>query len=217
MEIESLKVPDAYVIKPRIFPDGRGIFLETFSQPAFQEAVGYPLTIAQVNCSSSTRGTVRGLHGVVLPPSQARYITCVRGAITDIVVDIRVGSPTFGEHVPVHLDEQSRHALYLAEGLAHGFSPVTEEATVVYLCSTTYNPPGEIRVHPLDPELALPWPVEGEVIMSDKDRAAPSLREAMALGVLPDYADCQAWYAQLRSRSNGALPRELAPQRGGRP
>ncbi|MEV4754131.1 dTDP-4-dehydrorhamnose 3,5-epimerase [Micromonospora sp. NPDC049559] len=220
MEIKQLKVADAYLIRPRIFPDSRGAFLESFSQPAFQDTVGYPLVVNQVNCSISRKGTVRGLHSTVLPPGQARYITCVQGAIVDIVVDLRIGSPTFGEHVPVRLDGESRHALYLAEGLSHGFSPISAEATVIYLCSSTYDPPGEIRVHPLDPELALPWPDRHDVILSEKDRTAPSLQEALRLGTLPSYVECREFVDRLRAgdplqgRNPAAAPLNLA-QPGG--
>ncbi|MEE3921317.1 dTDP-4-dehydrorhamnose 3,5-epimerase family protein [Micromonospora sp. BRA006-A] len=139
-----------------MFPDRRGLFLEIFNQPDFADAVGHPFEMAQVNCSSSRRGTVRGLHGVAIPPGQARYATCVRGAIVDIVVDTRIGSPTFGEHVPVRLDDEERQALYLAEGLVHGFAPLTDEATVVYLCSSTYDPAASFQIDPFDPALACP-------------------------------------------------------------
>ncbi|WP_410601145.1 dTDP-4-dehydrorhamnose 3,5-epimerase family protein [Amycolatopsis sp. lyj-90] len=205
MRIDTLHVAGTYLIQPRIFPDDRGSFLELYSEPAFQQTVGHPFTAAQVNCSISRKGTVRGLHAIALGPGQARYVTCVSGSIVDIVVDVRVGSPTFGEHVRVVLDDKSRHALYLAEGLAHGFAPVTEEATVVYLCSSTYKPGKEIRVHPLDPEIALPWPDLDQVILSEKDAAAPSLRESMDRGLLPDYAQCRDLYDRLRL-AGGADP-----------
>ncbi|MEU5884528.1 dTDP-4-dehydrorhamnose 3,5-epimerase family protein [Spirillospora sp. NPDC047279] len=214
MQIEPLPMDGAYLIKPMIFPDDRGLFLEVFSQPGFQEAVGHPLTVAQVNCSSSRRGTVRGLHAMSLPPGQARYTTCVRGAIVDNVVDIRVGSPTFGETIELVLDEDERHALYLAEGLAHGFAPITDEATVVYLCSSTYVPGGTIQVNPLDAELGLNWPTGTDVVLSDGDRAAPTLREAAEKGLLPTYQECRARYEDLRvpegAGSRPVLAREPA-------
>ena len=201
MKFEELGLEGAFLIKPRIFPDERGLFTETFSQPAFEDAVGHPMTIAQVNMSSSRRGTIRGLHAVALPSGQARYAMCVRGSIVDIVVDVRLGSPTFGENVPVVLDDDNRHALYLAEGLAHGFAPLTDEATVVYLCSSTYAPQATIQVNPLDPALDLPWPKEEKVLLSKQDRSAPSLKEAIDLGVLPDYAECRDHIARLRDRA----------------
>jgi dTDP-4-dehydrorhamnose 3,5-epimerase len=150
--------------------------LELFSQPAFARAVGHELTVAQLNCSTSRRGTIRGIHAAALPPGQSRYIACVSGAVTDIVVDIRLGSPTFGEHVAVTLDARDREVLYLAEGHGHGFAPLTNEATVVYLCSSLHAPDRQITVNALDPELALPWPPANTIIMSEKDRNAPTLR-----------------------------------------
>nr|WP_201760721.1 dTDP-4-dehydrorhamnose 3,5-epimerase family protein [Nonomuraea sp. K271] len=197
MQIDPLGIDGAFLIKPEIFPDARGEFLEVFSEPAFREAVGHPLRVAQVNCSRSRRGTIRGIHAFSLPPGQSRYITCPHGEILDIVVDIRVGSPTFGEWEAVRLGDGNRHGLYLAEGHAHAFAPLTEEATVVYLVSSTYAPHKEILVDPLDPELALPWPPESERLLSTKDRGAPSLREARERGVLPRYADCRARHEEL--------------------
>ncbi|MFF3437158.1 dTDP-4-dehydrorhamnose 3,5-epimerase [Streptosporangium sp. NPDC002721] len=196
MQIHQLEVDGSFLITPQIFSDDRGVFLEIFNQPAFQKAIGHPLSVAQVNCSVSRAGTIRGLHAASLP-GQARYVTCAQGAIVDILVDIRVGSPTYGKHVAVQLTAENRHALYLAEGLAHGFAPLTAHATVVYLCSSTWSPQGEIQIDPLDPELALPWPRQEELLLSDKDRAAPSLRETAELGLLPSYTDCIARYAEL--------------------
>ncbi|GAA3031817.1 dTDP-4-dehydrorhamnose 3,5-epimerase [Streptosporangium longisporum] len=196
MKIHQLEVEDSFLITPEVFADRRGTFLEMFNQPAFREAIGHPLSVAQVNCSVSRRGTIRGVHATALP-GQARYVACAQGAIVDIVVDIRVGSPTYGRHVAVQLSADNRHALYLAEGLAHGFAPLTEHATVVYLCSSNWSPGTEIQINPLDAELALPWPREHELLLSDKDRDAPSLRECAERGLLPAYADCKARYAEL--------------------
>ncbi|MEU5884558.1 dTDP-4-dehydrorhamnose 3,5-epimerase [Spirillospora sp. NPDC047279] len=196
MKVDALDIDGSYLIRPTIFPDDRGLFLEVLSQPAFAEAVGRPFPVAQVNCTSTVRGTIRGLHAVALPPGQAGYTTCVNGAVLDIVVDVRVGSPTFGRHHAVVLDDQERHALYLAEGLAHGFAPLTDEATVLYLSSRLHSGTGAIGVNALDPDLALPWPDGGgEPRLSDKDRAAPTLREAARSGLLPGYAECRRQYA----------------------
>ncbi|MEV0621362.1 dTDP-4-dehydrorhamnose 3,5-epimerase [Nonomuraea sp. NPDC050404] len=197
MQLNRLDVADTYLVTPQVFPDDRGHFLEMFSSPAFKEVVGHEMNVAQVNCSLSVKGTIRGLHAVSLP-GQARYVTCPQGAIIDIVVDVRLGSPTYGKHVAVELSSENRHALYLAEGLAHGFAPLTDEATVVYLCSNTYAPGREVQINPFDPDLALPWPDTGaELLIADKDRTAPTLREAAERGLLPTYVECQELYAQL--------------------
>jgi dTDP-4-dehydrorhamnose 3,5-epimerase len=202
MQIDPLGLDGAYLVKPVIFPDERGLFLELLAQPAIQTEVGHPLSVAQVNCSSSRLGTIRGIHATGVPPGEAKYVTCVRGAILDIAVDIRTGSPTFGEHIAVELDDERRHAVYLAEGLGHGFAALTGQATVMYLCSSSYAPGKAISINPLDPELELPWPRDADML-SDKDRGAPTLREAMDLGLLPSYADCQEWYGHLRAKLAG--------------
>ncbi|WP_250906176.1 dTDP-4-dehydrorhamnose 3,5-epimerase family protein [Nonomuraea sp. NEAU-A123] len=196
MEIAELGVESAFLITPDVHSDHRGLFLEVFSQPVFERAVGHRLSVAQLNCSVSRRGTIRGMHAIALP-GQARYVTCAQGGIVDIVLDIRVGSPTYGAHVAVELTAANRRALYLAEGLAHGFAPLTDDATVVYLCSSTWSPGAEVIINALDPELGLPWPTEPGPVQSDKDAAAPSLREARELGLLPTLAECQARYAEL--------------------
>ncbi|MEU7834163.1 MULTISPECIES: dTDP-4-dehydrorhamnose 3,5-epimerase family protein [unclassified Nonomuraea] len=201
MHIEELDVADSFVIDQKIYPDMRGIFLEPFSQPAFRKAVGHPLWVAQVNCSWSYRGTIRGLHVVGLP-GQARYFNCAHGAMLCVVLDTRIGSPTYGEHIAVELTAESRRALYVAEGLAAGFLALTKEVTVWYLCSSLYSPSTTVSINPLDPELNVPWPREHEFILSDMDRTAPSLREAEERGLLPLYRDCQARYAELNATAD---------------
>src|SRR5690606_21424643 len=124
------------------------------------EAVGHPLTLAQANLSVSAAGVVRGIHYAEVPPGQAKYVTCPSGAVLDVVVDLRVGSPTFGRWEAVRLDDVDRRAVYLTEGLGHGFCALTEGATVAYLCSTTYHPAAERSIHPLDPALGITWPVD---------------------------------------------------------
>lgn len=140
---------------------------------------------------------VRGVHFADVPPGQAKYVTCVRGAVLDVIVDIRVGSPTFGRWEAVRLDDVDRRAVYLSEGLGHGFCALTDDATLNYLCSTTYNPTAEHAVHPLDPELAIEWPAEAPQL-SARDAAAPTLTEARRSGLLPQYDACRAFVSGLR-------------------
>ncbi|MGN6331858.1 MAG: dTDP-4-dehydrorhamnose 3,5-epimerase [Motilibacteraceae bacterium] len=198
MQVRALEVPDAFELTPRVFPDERGRFLETYRAEVLAEAVGHPLALAQANCSVSARGVVRGVHFADVPPSQAKYVTCLSGAVLDVVVDIRVGSPTFGRWDALRLDDVDHRALYLAEGLGHAFMALTDGAVVSYLCSAPYNPDREHGLHPLDPELALPWPADVEPLLSPKDTDAPTLAEARTAGLLPTYEDCVALYAQLR-------------------
>jgi dTDP-4-dehydrorhamnose 3,5-epimerase len=166
-----------------------------------EPVLSHPLTVKQANHSVSSRGTLRGVHFADVPPGQAKYVYCTRGAVLDVVVDLRVGSPTFGVSDAVRLDEQDRRGIYLSEGLGHAFLALTDDANVTYLCSTPYAPGREHGVHPLDPELELPWPQDVEPLLSDKDTAAPTLAEARERGLLPSYEQCTAYYATLRGGS----------------
>jgi dTDP-4-dehydrorhamnose 3,5-epimerase len=198
VEIRELSVPDAFEITPKLHGDNRGVFLEWFRQDAFVQAVGHPLSLVQANCSVSSRGTLRGVHFAQVPPSQAKYVTCVRGAGLDVVVDIRVGSPTFGKWDAVHLDDRDRRAVYVAEGLGHAFLALADDTTLLYVCSAGYRPDREHGINPLDPELRLPWPADLAPTLSAKDAVAPSLSEARSQDLLPSYEACQRYYAGLR-------------------
>lgn len=200
MEYRALTVPGAWEITPRQFGDPRGVFLEWFKDAPFAAAVGHPLTLAQANLSVSAAGVVRGIHFSNLPVGQAKYVTCPKGAVLDVAVDIRVGSPTFGRWDTVLLDDIDRRAIYLAEGLGHAFMSLDEGSTVVYLCSSGYAPQREHGVHPLDPEVGIAWPSadrHGRPItpgLSDKDSAAPTLAQARVDGLLPTWADAMTCF-----------------------
>jgi dTDP-4-dehydrorhamnose 3,5-epimerase len=200
MEVRQLAVPDAWEFTPRQFPDDRGVFLEWFRADVVSRTIGHTLEIAQSNQSISRRGVVRGIHFADVPPSQAKYVYCPSGAVLDVIVDIRAGSPTFGAVDTVRLDDVDRRAVYLSEGLGHAFMALTDNAVVTYLCSTGYAPDREHGVHPLDKDLSIPWPSDVEPLLSPKDAAAPGLKEAAAQGMLPTYAECLAFRASLRSR-----------------
>lgn len=198
MQIEQLSIDGAYVITPQIHGDSRGMFFEWFKAPAFSQAVGHDLTLAQANCSVSSKGTLRGIHYADVPPGQAKYVTCLSGAIVDIIVDIRVGSPTFGTWEAVELSTASPRMVYLSEGLGHGFVALEDNSTVIYLCSTTYNPTGEHEVDPFDPAIGIDWGISKEqASLSAKDAAAPSLAQAQERGLLPDYEVCRRFRAGL--------------------
>lgn len=195
MDVTALEIPGAFSITPAQHGDDRGLFLEWFRADLLAEATGHRLATVQANLSRSRRGVVRGVHFAQLPVSQAKYVTCVSGAVLDVVVDVRTGSPTFGRSVAVRLDDADRRAVFLAEGLGHAFVALTDDALVAYLCSSSYEPTREHGVHPLDPALALPWPDDVVPQLSPKDAAAPTLADAEAAGVLPSYEDCLAFYA----------------------
>ncbi len=201
MEITPLSIEGAWVITPRQFPDSRGVFLESFRGDRLAEHVGHRPDIVQTNVSSSARGTVRGVHYADVPPSQAKYVTVLRGSLIDYVVDIRVGSPTFGSWQAVRLDTTDRRAVYLSEGLGHAFCALEDDTTALYLCSATYAPEREHGINPLDPSLGLELPDDVQPLLSAKDEAAPSLAEAEAAGLLPTYAACRAYADELAARS----------------
>src|SRR5436305_11923965 len=191
MKIRPMTIAGAYEVTPVQHRDARGTFLELYRFATLAAAAGRPLDLAQANLSVSARDAVRGIHFADVPPGQAKYVTCVAGAVLDVVVDIRVGSPTYGQWESVRLDDADRRAVFLTEGLGHGFCALSDNATVAYFCSTTYRPGHEHGVHPLDPDLAIDWPT-GTPLLSPRDAAAPSLAEIRAAGLLPDHAACQA-------------------------
>jgi dTDP-4-dehydrorhamnose 3,5-epimerase len=201
VDVTELSVPDSWVFTPRQHSDSRGTFHEWFRADVLEKAVGHPLQLAQANHSRSRAGTLRGIHYADVPPSQAKYVTCVSGRVLDCVIDIRVGSPTYGTWAAVELDDVDRRGVYLSEGLGHAFIALTDGAQVSYLCSTSYTPGRERGIHPLDPDLDLPWPADLTPLLSDKDTVAPTLKEAEAAGLLPGYAACKAFYADLRSQA----------------
>lgn len=205
MEYRELSVPGAWEITPKQFGDPRGVFLEWFKAGKFEEALGHPLDLQQANMSVSAAGVLRGIHFADTPPGQAKYVTCPKGAVLDVVVDIRVGSPTFGQWDSVLLDDTDRRAIYLGEGLGHAFMSLEDDSTVMYLCSTGYSPGREHGIHPLDAEVGIDWPTTARdgspltPLLSDKDLAAPSLSEAVAAGLLPTVEQVTAHLEALRS------------------
>lgn len=198
MKVRELSVPDAYEISTDVFPDDRGLFVNPFRGDLLAEAIGHPMQVVQTNHSASRRGAVRGLHFALLPPGQAKYVYVPRGAVLDIVVDIRVGSPTFGRYDAIRLDDRDFRAIYLSEGLGHCAIALEEDTVLSYLCSTPYAPAREKGINPLDPALALPIPTDLTLLLSAKDTAAPTLAEAEAEGLLPTYEECRAFYASLK-------------------
>ena len=199
MEITKLKIGGAFRVTPRQFPDDRGVFMEGFRGDKLAEFIGHEMRVVQTNISVSSKGAVRGIHFADVPPSQAKYVTAVGGSFIDFIVDIRVGSPTFGQWDSVRLDTDTRDAVYLSEGLGHCLVALEDNSTAVYLCSQPYNPSGEHGINPMDPAIGLAIPEGIEPVVSAKDAAAPTLEEAKASGLLPSYAACQDFYRSLRN------------------
>jgi dTDP-4-dehydrorhamnose 3,5-epimerase len=198
VRLESLGIDGSWLVKPQRHTDRRGMFAEWYRADRLAEAVGHPLSLAQANVSESAAGVVRGIHFASVPPGQAKYVTCVRGAVLDIVVDLRVGSPTFGSWAGVELDDANRLAVYVPEGLGHGFCALDDGATVLYLCSEPYRPQNEWTVHSLDPDLGIAWPA-AVPRLSAQDESAPGLRDVREAGLLPSYAACLAYASSLNT------------------
>lgn len=199
--IEEMAVPDAYRVTPRLIRDDRGSFHESFKYTELARATGHVFRPLQVNYSVSARDTLRGIHGVAIPPGQAKFVSCVRGRLLDLVVDLRLGSPAFGVHDTTVLDAREGTAVYVAEGLTHGFVALEDDTCISYLCSTEFVPGTQFEIAPFDPELALPWHtgLSGEPLMSRKDAEAPTVAQAADRGVLARYEDCKALYERLRA------------------
>lgn len=201
MQIRELDIPDAFEITPVQHEDDRGVFLEWYRFDDLEEAVGHPLTLRQANISVSRKGVVRGIHFAEIPLGQAKYVTVTSGAVLDFVIDIRVGSPTFGMWDSVLLDTTDRRAVYVAEGLGHLALSLTDDATFTYLVSDIYQPQREHGINPLDPEVGLVFPNDPpELVLSSKDTDAPGLLEAQELGILPSWDQAKAFYRSLSTK-----------------
>ena len=201
MKVRELNIPGAWEITPAVHGDSRGLFFEWLTDRGFSAFAGHRLDVRQANCSVSSAGVLRGLHFAQLPPSQAKYVTCVSGSVFDVVVDIRLGSPTFGQWDSVLLDDKDRRTIYISEGLGHGFLALQDNSTVMYLCSAEYNPQREHTICATDPALAIDWPLVDGVAasLSDRDAAAPGFQEVRAAGLLPTWAETQKFIDGIRS------------------
>ncbi|WP_149829875.1 dTDP-4-dehydrorhamnose 3,5-epimerase family protein [Streptomyces tailanensis] len=184
MKIQTTALEGAYVVEPEHLDDVRGTFYEALRTEELQRVTGRSFSVAQVNYSVSRYNTLRGLHGVTDPPGQAKFVTCVRGALRDVIVDLRPQSPTFGAFHMSVLDAARGNAVMIPEGFGHGFLALTDDTCVCYLLSTAHVPGTQIDIDPLDPELAIPWGFEEPPLMSQKDARAQSLRSVLASGVL---------------------------------
>lgn len=175
-EFQRLEIPEVVLIRPRVFADERGFFMETFKLSDF-ERFGIKEHFVQDNHSSSIRGVLRGLHYQSEPRAQGKLVRCVRGRIFDVAVDLREGSPTFGRWVGVELSEENRDMLYVPAAFAHGFVVTSERAEVIYKCTEEYSPENDRGIIWNDPHLGIRWPVRNP-LLSAKDMANPPFREA---------------------------------------
>ena len=177
MEVIKTNIEGALIIEPRVFEDARGYFFESFSQREFDAKVG-PVRFVQDNESKSSYGVMRGLHFQAPPFAQSKLVRCVRGRVLDVAVDIRRGSPTYGQHVAVELSEDNHRQFFIPRGFAHGFAVLSEEAVFQYKCDEYYHPESEGGISILDSSLGIDWHIPAEhVILSEKDTKHLLLRD----------------------------------------
>ena len=186
MYIEELGVKDVYIAESKIWGDERGFFREWFKSEEIKKATGRDFEIEQANISLSSRGTLRGIHYSTAPRGQAKWITCVTGSIRDVIVDIRPESKTFGRWIEVELTGDSGKAVFISEGLGHGFLALEDNTAVAYLVSTPFSPTDEFEINPLDEKIGINGGMNlSELKISDKDKKAPTLAERLTEGKLP--------------------------------
>lgn len=177
MEVLKTAIEGVYIIEPKVFKDARGYFFESFSQRDFEEKIG-PVTFVQDNESMSSYGVMRGLHFQRPPYTQSKLVRCVKGRTIDVAVDIRVGSPTYGQHISCELTEDNHRQLFIPKGFAHGFAVLSETAVFQYKCDNFYAPQSEGGISILDETLGIDWMIpEESAVLSEKDLRHPLLNE----------------------------------------
>ncbi len=176
-EFLNLGLPGLMLIKPRVFDDGRGFFLELYKHSDFVQA-GIGEHLVQDNYSRSAKGVLRGLHYQKAPKAQGKLVTCIKGRIFDVAVDIRKGSPRYGKWAGAELTEENKHMLYVPPGFAHGFQVLSDTAEVLYKCTDEYSPVHDRGIIWNDPDIGIVWPLDGEPLLSGKDKVHPRLKDA---------------------------------------
>ena len=186
MELTPLGIEGVWLAESPVWGDDRGFFREWFKLADIKEATGREFGIEQANISLSSRGTLRGIHYSISPRGQAKWITCVAGTIKDVIVDIRPDSQSFGTWIEVELSGRSGKAVFISEGLGHGFVALEDNTAVAYLVSTPFSPMNEFEINPLDEKIGINWEMDlSELKISEKDKKAPALAERLAEGKLP--------------------------------
>ena len=196
MKVTPLKIDGSWIIELKKFEDGRGFFYESFRNEIAKKYFGREFSIKQSNTSVSKKGSVRGIHYALVPPSQAKYVQCQKGSIVDYIIDVRVGSPTFSQFVEVELSATNPQAIFIEEGLAHAFVALEDETVVTYFVSENYNPEREKGINPFDSDLNIKWP-DINLELSEKDKLAISLKEARVQNLLPTFDDCKKFIKSL--------------------
>jgi dTDP-4-dehydrorhamnose 3,5-epimerase len=184
VNLAELSIPGLFVLESPVWSDDRGFFREWFKLGDF-ETQGLDFHARQANLSMSKRNVVRGLHYSLAPEGQAKVVACVFGELDDVIVDVRVGSPTFGRHEVVHLAANDVRSLLLPAGVAHGFCVTSEVAALSYLLASPFNAEAEFEIDPFDPQINVAWSLTGEAVVSQKDANAPTLAQRQASNELP--------------------------------
>jgi dTDP-4-dehydrorhamnose 3,5-epimerase len=200
--VRELSIPGSWAFEPVQHRDDRGVFFEFYRHEQLHDVAGHALDLRQGNVSVSRRGVARGIHYALVPPGQAKYVSALRGAFIDYVIDLRVGSPTFGSWDSVVIDDVDRRSVYLSEGLGHAIVSLADDSTVSYLVSETFNPQRELGIAVDDPDIDLRFPGDiGDLLLSPKDTSAPRLSEALASGALPTWRESVDYVDSLSERS----------------
>jgi dTDP-4-dehydrorhamnose 3,5-epimerase len=187
MHFTQLDIEGVWLFESSIRHDDRGFFREWFKSSTIRDATGRDFEVEQANISVSSMGTLRGIHYSIAPRGQAKWITCVAGSIKDVLVDIRPGSLTFGKWIEVELSGHSGEAVFISEGLGHGFVALEDNTVVAYLVSTPFSPTDEYEINPLDEEIGINWGMSlSDLKMSVKDKCAPNLMDRLEQGKLPN-------------------------------
>jgi dTDP-4-dehydrorhamnose 3,5-epimerase len=187
MKLTPLGIEGAWLAESPVWSDERGFFREWFKAEDVKNVTGRDFGIEQANISMSSAGTLRGIHYSIAPRGQAKWITCISGSITDVIVDIRPDSPTFGSWIEVALTGNSGQAVFISEGLGHGFLALENNTAVAYLVSTPFSPNDEFEINPLDEKIGINWGMDqGSLKISEKDKNAPSLLDRLSDGKLPN-------------------------------
>ncbi len=189
MLIEETEIPGVLTLTPHQLTDKRGRFYEGLRASELEKATGRPFVPRQINYSVSRENTLRGIHGTIVPPGQVKYVSCVRGALRDFVIDLRVGSPTFGRSASNLLDEENGRCVYVPDGVGHGFLSLTDDSCICYVLSEEFVPGTQLDINPMDPELNVPWGHTRPPIISDKDAGAMGVRAALEAGLLPSWRE----------------------------
>lgn len=181
MQIEELGIEGVWIARSPVHQDERGFFREWFKSDEIESVLGRTFEVKQANISSSKKGVLRGIHFSQAPGGQGKWVTCISGSIWDVVVDIRPASPTYMKWIGIELKGEKGDALFISEGLGHAFIALEDNTNIAYLLTSPYSPADEFEIHPLDPDLAIAWPI-ANLPLSTKDAAAPSFKELSESG-----------------------------------